>query len=74
MMQGIEGYGWGMGWWWIIGPIIVVVVVWMVVKSMSKNSKANLPSGKSALDILKERSARGEIDKEEFEERRKDLI
>ena len=74
MMHGFEGYGWGMGWWWIIGPIIVLAVVWMVVKSMSKNSKANLPSGKSALDILKERYARGEIDKEEFEKRRKELI
>ena len=73
-MNGFEGHGWGMGWWWIIGLIIVVAIVWMVVKSMNTNSNANLPSGKSALDILKERYARGEIDKEEFEERRKDLI
>ncbi len=74
MMNGFEGHGWGMGWWWIIGLIIVVAVVWMLIKSMNTNSRGNLPSGKSALDILKERYARGEIDKEEFEERRKGLL
>ncbi len=74
MMNGFEGHGWGMGWWWIIGLIIVVAVVWMLIKSMNTNSRSYMPSGKSALDILKERYARGEIDKEEFEERRKDLL
>ncbi|MBP9882738.1 MAG: SHOCT domain-containing protein [Chitinophagales bacterium] len=78
MMNAFEGHGWGMGWgmgwWWIIGLIIVVAVVWMVVKSMNANSRGNLPSGKSALEILKERYAQGGIDKEEFEERKKDLM
>ncbi|MBU1369889.1 MAG: SHOCT domain-containing protein [Bacteroidetes bacterium] len=73
-MMGEYGHGWGMGWWWIIGLIIVIGVVWMVVKSMNTNSRGKLPSGKSALDILNERYARGEIDKEEFEERKKNLL
>ncbi len=73
MMNGFEGHGWGMGWWWIIGLIIVVAIVWLVVKSMSTNSNPNLPSGKSALDILKERYARGEIEKDEYERKKRDL-
>jgi len=75
-MMGEYGQGWGMGmgWWWIIGVIIVVIVVWVVVKGMNQNNQsANQRTGKTAMDILKERYARGEIDKEEFEERKKDL-
>ena len=69
------GMGMGMGWWWIIGLIIVIAIVWMVVKGMNQANSPNRQSdGKSALDILKERYARGEIDKQEFEERKKGLM
>jgi putative membrane protein len=73
MMDGYGGHGWVMGWWWIIGIVIVVAVVWVVVKGLNQNS-TNQGIGKSALDILKERYAKGEIDKQEFEERKKDLM
>ncbi|MDD5517604.1 SHOCT domain-containing protein [Marinilabilia sp.] len=77
MMDGFGCHGWGMGmgWWWVIGLIIVIAVVWMVVKGMSQNNRpGNPPESKSALDYLKERYARGEINKQEFEERKKDLM
>ncbi|QGY45805.1 SHOCT domain-containing protein [Maribellus comscasis] len=73
MMNGFGGHGWGMGWWWIIGLIIIIAIVWMVVKGMNQNNSPGQSPGKSALDILKERYAKGEIDKQEFEERKKDL-
>tara|TARA_R110002050_G_scaffold85091_1_gene181541 strand:+ start:6425 stop:6658 length:234 start_codon:yes stop_codon:yes gene_type:complete len=76
MMNGFGGHGWGMGmgWWWVIGLIIVIAVVWMVVKGMSQNNRpGNQPESKSALDYLKERYARGEINKQEFEERKRDI-
>lgn len=73
-MHGLNGMGWGMGWWWIIGLIIVIAIVWMMIKGMNQTNNPNQQGSKTALDILKERYARGEIDKQEFEERRKDLM
>ena len=65
----------GMGGWGILGIIfwiallvgIVLLVVWLV-KTVSGRGRQE-----SALDILKKRYARGEITKEEFEERKRDL-
>jgi putative membrane protein len=74
MMGGFGGNSWGMGWWWIIGLIIVFAVVWIVVKGMNQNNNSsNQPERKSSLDVLKDRYARGEINKQEFEERKKDI-
>ncbi len=74
MMGEFGGHGWGMGWWWIIGLIIVIAVIWIFVKSMNQNTGSTQSPGKSALVILKERYASGEIDKQEFEKRKKDLM
>jgi len=79
MMYGIyNGYGgWGnmMGW---FGGGIMMVLFWVAVIYffvwLVRNNKTNgIDSNKKALDILKERYAKGEIDKKEFEEKKKDL-
>lgn len=66
--------GWGMGWgmlwvalWWLL-PIlgIAAVVMWF-------NRSAGRGQDKSALDILKERYARGEIEQEEFQRKKREL-
>lgn len=83
-----DGYGthmWGGGYGWFFGPImmivfiavtvvvIVLIVRWLGATGHPMSHQAYGPPGKTPLDILKERYARGEIDKEEFEERRKVL-
>lgn len=83
-----EGYGthmWGSGYGWIFGPVmmivfiaVTVVVVVLIVRWLGGMGHAPSPphygpTGKAPLDILKERFARGEIDREEFDERRKVL-
>ena len=82
-----EYYGhhmWHGGWYgWFLGPIMMIVflaiavaVVVLVVRWLGGTGHAatpRAPAGKTPLDILKERFARGEIDKDEFEERRRVL-
>jgi len=72
------------GWWgMILGPFmmiallaIVIAVVVLLVRWLGgapHHQGPQLSLGKTALDILKERFAKGEIDKQEFEDRRRVL-
>lgn len=71
------------GWWhpgFFIGPVVMVLIligfVAIVVSlvrwfSHSHDRHQNFGGGSRALDILEERFARGDIDKAEFEDRRR---
>jgi putative membrane protein len=74
MMHGFNGMGFGMGWAWIVGIVIIGVIVWIVIKVANLNTPTGPPVNKSALDILKERYARGEISKKEFEEKKIEIL
>lgn len=69
MMSGEFGGGVFMWLFWISG---IAIIVWAVVIVAGGRKE---PSAKqnTALDILKARYAKGEIDQQEFEQKRKDL-
>jgi putative membrane protein len=66
--------GFGMGFMWIILVVIFIAVILLAKGSLSPVKKEGEPAGESALDVLKKRYARGEISKEEFEEKKRDLV
>ena len=73
---------WEGGWWWFLGPftmvlflavpiaLVVLLVRWLAGTGAGRPGP---PTEKTALDILRERFARGEIDAAEFEDRKKVL-
>jgi putative membrane protein len=71
----MSGYGWGgMGVGMLLFWGLLIVGVVMLVKcSMGSGSCGKRKQEKSALDILKERYARGEIRREEFDQMKRDL-
>jgi putative membrane protein len=74
------GQGWGPGWgvlglmhvaWWAL----VIMGLVALVRWVSRRGASGAPPAQEdrAVAILRERYARGEIDKAEFEERKRDL-
>jgi putative membrane protein len=87
--RGYDGWGmgpgmmgnWGMGWFgmifmmvfWVLVIVgLVFLIKWLIQTTSS--GKASEQTGSRAIEILKERFARGEIDKAEFESKKKDLL
>jgi putative membrane protein len=65
-------FGLGGGFMWLFWILIIVAIVLTVI-AVSGSRGSYKDKEKSALDIIKERYASGEIDQEEFEQKRKDL-
>ena len=69
----------GMGWWWVFGGVwmlifwggLIALIVWGI-KKLTERSGTTLK--RDPLDVAKERYARGEISREEFEQIKKDLF
>jgi putative membrane protein len=66
--------GFGMGFMWIIWIIIIIAVILLAKGYFSPAKKEDESTGESAVDVLKKRYARGEMSKEEFEEKKEDLM
>ncbi len=79
---GMMGWGMGGGWlgfilmivfWVAVIAGVAVFIRWLVRSGESSGRDGRTPSGDSALDILRKRYARGEIDGEEFQQRKRAL-
>jgi putative membrane protein len=73
--MGFGGGGMGFGW---IGMILFWVLIIVGIVALAKwfatgSPRIDQPREKTALDVLKERYARGEINREEFEQKKHDL-
>ena len=68
-----HGHGWGMGWGWLIGLIVLIFLIWLIMRVVGPGRRPVGSGEKSAMDILKERYASGEIDKKEYEDKKRDL-
>ena len=80
MWPGMMG-SWGMGWpgmifmmlfWILVIVALILLIKWLMISTRGKRENPSAASG--PLDILKERYARGEIDKTEFDAKRRDLL
>jgi putative membrane protein len=69
MMDGMNNF-WemGNGYGWIIGLVVLVVVIALVASAMSRK-KSGMQKYNSPHDILKIRYAKGEITKDEYDEK-----
>jgi len=69
----------GMGWWMAFAAIFFVLfwggIVWLIVWGVNKATghKAGCTALESPLEIAKQRYARSEITREQFEQMKKDL-
>ena len=70
-----EHYMYG-GFMWIFWIIVLVVLVLLVkwIFEQSRSGSSDTKEKESPLEILKKRYARGEINQEEYEQKKKDLL
>lgn len=74
MMDGWNGYGYNSGdWvWMFLMMVLFLVGIVLVLRFLSQGGRKDSHED-SALEILKKRYAKGEIDKKEYQEKLKEL-
>lgn len=72
MMHG--GFGFMGGFMWIFWIAVIVGVIFLVRWAVQQNKPAEQSHAERPLEVLKRRYARGEIDRNEYELKKKDLL
>ncbi len=75
------GYGFGWGWFMmafggVLWIAILVILVWALIRWLERKTHVSAPSGSaspSAVEVLRQRYARGELDAATFEQMRERL-
>jgi putative membrane protein len=69
-------WGWDVGWWWLVMPIgmiifwggVIALIIWAI-----RQFAEGRGGGDNAIEIARDRYARGDISREEFGQIRRDL-
>jgi putative membrane protein len=72
MMNG-SGMGFGLVFWLIVLAVIIAGALWFVRSRPLADSQKSLVQRSPALEVLEERYARGEIDREEYLQKKRDI-
>ena len=77
-MMGGWGYGYGYGLahmiiWVVILIAIIVGIIWLVRSFAASDGRHALPRRSAGLDLLEERYARGEINRDEYLQKKRDI-
>ena len=62
---------WNIGWGWLVAVPTLTFLSWAMKKGLKDVIEEEQPT---PLEILKERYVKGEIDRNEYEEKRKDIL
>ncbi len=73
-MHGYGVHGILGGWGWLLIVILFVLLLWFVLRAYGKRQEKGLGVEETALDILKKRYANGEIDQDEYEEKKREIL
>lgn len=74
MSDGMMGGGVWMFFNMIFSILVIVGIVWLAVWAIQRAGGKGEQGNESSLEILKKRYAQGEISKEEYEEKKRDLL
>ena len=66
------GMGFGGGFMWLFIVLLIIALVW-IGTAVAGGSGRSRDAPRNALEILKERYANGEIDRDQFERMRRDI-
>ena len=68
------GGGFSMFFGWIFWIVLIVLAVWLIKSMVGGDRRWHEKKEDSAIETLKQRYAKGEINRQEFEEKMKDIM